>query len=481
MIAIVCTLLSAVAFYISVGLGDQWWLAWIAPIPILWLAFGDTKAWHVFFAAWAALALGTTSLLRAYAGLLPVPVLFLIIFAPSLSFAASVMGARRVQRTLGPVAAMVAFAALWTAFDFLASFSRAGGTASTPAATQVGAPLLMQSASLVGFLGITFLLGFVAAGLALGLRTRNPVPALLAVALFAANAAYGYWRLSIPPTGSIRVALIDSNDTMGPVNHANREAALKDIDAYAAQIAKLADARVQLIVLPENIAQIAPAWRSEAQARLAHAAAQVHATLVAGFNTRLDGAQRNVSWAFAPGSVSPVTYEKRRLVPVLETAVYAPGPGPKVLADGTGLEICKDMDFQAMIRSDTAATRPALLAVPAWDFGLDDWSHARIAVLRSVENGVPMARSARNGLLTLNDRYGRLVAAARTVGGFKVVTADLPLAGRGGATLYDRIGDVLGWLSIALGLALVAASLMRNREAVPGAPRSSVTSGPASA
>jgi apolipoprotein N-acyltransferase len=111
------------------------------------------------------------------------------------------------------------------------------------------------------------------------------------------------------------------------------------------------------------------------------------------------------------------------------------------------------------------STKPVLLAVPAWDFGLDDWAHARVAVLRSVENGVPMARTARDGLLTLNDRYGRLVAVTRTVGGFKTLVGDLPLDGRGGKTLYDRIGDVFGWLCLGIGIALVVVSLVRGRAA----------------
>jgi hypothetical protein len=78
-----------------------------------------------------------------------------------------------------------------------------------------------------------------------------------------------------------------------------------------------------------------------------------------------------------------VTYEKRRLVPGLESTVFTPGPGPRTLSNGIGLEICKDMDFHAMIRSDEVATKPELLAVPAWDFKEDDWSHARVAILRS--------------------------------------------------------------------------------------------------
>jgi apolipoprotein N-acyltransferase len=141
-----------------------------------------------------------------------------------------------------------------------------------------------------------------------------------------------------------------------------------------------------------------------------------------------------------------------------------------VLSNGIGLEICKDMDFHAMLRDDAVATKPLLLAVPAWDFGKDDWSHARVAVMRSVENGVPMARSARDGLLTLNDRYGRIVARARSVGGFTTLIGELPLDGRGGDTIYDRIGDAFGWLCVVLSIALVGLSFARGDKIGAGRP-----------
>jgi apolipoprotein N-acyltransferase len=463
MTAIACALLSAFGFYFSLGLGDQWWLAWLAPIPVLWLAFGEAKAPHVFAASVFAMALGGTSILRAYAGYLPSFVLVLAICGPALAFAACVRGARRVKRAFGPVVATFAFAALWTAFDFLASFIKGGGAIGTPAAAEVGMPTLIQIASLVGYLGVTFLLGMVSAGIAASLSTRNPLPAAIAVSLLVANVIFGLWRMSAPPSGTLRVALVESDDTIGQVRSDDRAATLQAIDAYVAAIDNLRDSGVQLIVLPENISYVASQWRPQAQARLAAAADRTHATLVAGFSTSVGDAQRNVSWAFMPGAGDPVTYEKRHLVPVLESAVYTPGPGPKVLSNGIGLEICKDMDFQAMLRSDEVTTKPILLAVPAWDFDKDDWNHARVAILRSVENGVPMARSARNGWLTLNDRYGRLVARAKTTGTFTVLTGDLPLDGRGGSTVYDLVGDAFGWLCVMLGVGAVAWSHIRIR------------------
>jgi len=461
--AIFCALLSGTGFYFSLGLGDQWWLAWLAPIPVLWLAFGDEKAAYVFASSLCAMALGAGSILRAYGHSLPFLVLIIAIGAPALTFAGAVMGARLVKHALGPVSAMFTFATLSTACDFLVSFSKSGGTVGTPAAAEVAMPILIQSASLVGFLGVTFLLSSVPAGVAASMRARSLIPATLAVALFAANAGYGYWRMSLPPAATVHVALVASDAAVGSVRSDDREAALSAVDAYVAAIDHSNDRRIRLIVMPENIARVAPAWSDQVQTRLAALSNSTGATVVAGFNTTIGDSDRNISWAFMPGQSQPVTYEKRRLVPVLESAHYSPGADPKTLTSGIGLEICKDMDFQAMLRSDEVQTRPILLAVPAWDFDRDDWSHARVAILRSVENGVPMARSARNGLLTLNDRYGRVIAAAKTTASFTVLTGDLPLDGRGGGTVYDSIGDAFGWLCVTLGSAAVAWSLLRNR------------------
>jgi hypothetical protein len=69
-----------------------------------------------------------------------------------------------------------------------------------------------------------------------------------------------------------------------------------------------------------------------------------------------------------------------------------------------------------------------------------------------------MARSAGRGLLTLSDRYGRIVAETGTSGAFTTLVGELPLDGRGGSTLYDWIGDTFGWLCLVLGTGLVAAT-----------------------
>jgi apolipoprotein N-acyltransferase len=294
---------------------------------------------------------------------------------------------------------------------------------------------------------------------------------------------YGYWRVSHSSADILRVALIDNN-TYGYWTDFDRPAAnlepaaFRVIDAYTAQIDKLRGEHVQLVVLPENISMISREWRDQAEARLAAAADATGATIVGGFNMYIDGARRNVAWAVAPRGQTPIIYEKRRLVPGFESSAFTPGRGPRELPDGIGLEICFDMDFQRMIRRDQAVTRPRLLAVLASEIGThgewsnpataaDAWFHARDAVLRSVENGVPMARSAGHGLLTLSDRYGHIVAETRTNGEFTTLIGDLRLEALGGTTLYDRIGDAFGWLCLLLGMGLVGASLLKALDRSP--------------
>lgn len=470
---VACTLLSGVALFLSTGLGTQWTLAWIAAVPLLWLAFGAGPGWRVFAAAFVANLLGQANLLPAYAGAMPWSMLGLYFAVQALLFAVAIAGARIAYRRLGATAGIVAFAALWAGGDFLVAFSPATGSILTPAAVQVGAPALVQSASLVGFSGVTFLIGAVSAGLAVALRERRLAPAVAVLMLFAANAGFGAWRMSLPAPGTMRVALVAADDVIGRFEEDDRESALRAIDAYAAQAARLRDAAPALIVLPENIARIAPAWQAEAQAPLAAAAEATGALVVAGFNARVADAQRVVAWAYPSGGGAPATYAKRRLVPGLETTKYAPGGGPMLLhvrgasaGDArVGLAICKDMDFQAMVRADVAATRPQLLAVPASDFGADGWSHARVAILRGVENGVAVARSARRGMLTVSDRHGRVVASTQSRAGFATLVADLPLH-QARATVYGRGGDWFGWACLALGAALPVAAAFRHGRAM---------------
>ena len=185
------------------------------------------------------------------------------------------------------------------------------------------------------------------------------------------------------------------------------------------------------------------------------AAAATRAAIVVGLVRQTSSGAFNSSRFYSPDGKLEANYDKHHLLPGVEPE--KPGDKRVVLDEPSGrwgLQICKDMDFPRLSR-EYAIEGADLLLVPAWDFNLDRWLHARMAILRAVENGFALARSARNGLLTLSDNRGRIIAEATTVPGrFVSITGKINVARE--ETLYTRTGDWFAWLCVAMFVILLA-------------------------
>ncbi len=118
------------------------------------------------------------------------------------------------------------------------------------------------------------------------------------------------------------------------------------------------------------------------------------------------------------------------------------------------------MDFVRLSR-EYSEDRTTLALVPAWDFRIDGYFHAHMAILRGIENGFAIARSARDGLLTAADSRGRVIAETQSTNGFATVIADVGLSTS--RTIYSRTGDWFAWLNVLgtvvlIGIAFSSAS-----------------------
>jgi apolipoprotein N-acyltransferase len=460
MVVVLCALASGAGFYFSTGLGAIWFLAWLAPIPVLWLAYGETSGWKIGLAAWSAGAIGALNLLPAYFGLLPTAALAMGIVVTGLVFALPVMGARFVAKRLTPISGVFAFAALWTALDYLASLG-ANGAALSPAYSQVGFPLLIQSASLFGLWAVTFVVGFFAAGAAASMATRQALPAIFAAALVLLNAGFGAWRMAeAPKSPVVRVGLAADDQLVPSGLKADEQNALAVVDTYADAARTLATQGANLIVVPEKIAVLDPAWRGAVDAEFETVAHIGHADIVAGFDDR-GVERRNEARIYFASGTPPQKYFKRHMVPGLENA-FMPGQSSFMLANHDAVAICKDMDFPDALRHDSVL-HPTLFAVPAWDFDKDGWWHARLAIMRGVENGFAVARAANDGLLTLSDAYGRVVAERSSAeGGMVTLVGQVP---RGpGRTFYGQVGDAFAWICGGLAAILLGAAAAASRK-----------------
>jgi len=236
--------------------------------------------------------------------------------------------------------------------------------------------------------------------------------AAFALAALVLAIALGAWRLHRPieTTGTIRAQLM-KNDTKGEIFAQRDEQSLELLRKYTS--AAKSDA-TEVILIPEKIARFSAEGSEQARSTLRNAASAKHAYVLAGLDEDRSGGRHNDALLFAPDGQLVIDYEKHHFVPRIEVG-YVTGSDYSVLRQPSGVwgvTICKDMDFPALGRQ-YGRLGTGVLLVPAWDFVIDDWYHARMAILRGVESGFSVARAAKQGLLTVSDNRGRILLDER--------------------------------------------------------------------
>jgi apolipoprotein N-acyltransferase len=447
--------LAAAMTALGQGLHPVWLLAWLAPLPLLILA--QRRRWlHTALAALVAVSLGRVPFAAFLVRQLEMPpaIAAAIVIVPALVVAASVLLARALALRGAPWSAMVAFPAATVAAEYAASLGP-DGTAGSLAYSQMECLPVLQLASVAGVWGISFLLAFAPAGLALGLHRRDGRMVVVVAAAVLAVFAWGGWREATGgsrASATMRVgqaATAESRAAIRQVISGDPAAAGAILDAYEEQVDALAQAGAKVVVLPEEIVGVPAGTEAPVRDRFLFMAAHDHVTLVAGVRVVADPQGRNVAMVFAPSGDLVGTYVKEHLVPGFEIPRLAPGSELLVLDQPgrAGIAICKDMDFPDPAGRYAAAAVDVLL-VPAWDFHDDGWLHSRMAIMRGVELGMPMVRSAQGGMLTVSDAFGRVLA--QTVTGDEIArqVADVPVGHV--ATFYGRAGDWCAKLAFAL-------------------------------
>lgn len=465
LLALLATALSAAGWWFGAQLHPVWWLTWLAPLPILWLATCMRAHWAAL-TAFVAISLGgipywpyTHNLIG-----LPVSASLLSIFAPAAIVMLAVLLYRRLSRQGRHLAAAFAFPALITTALFLNTLTSINGSWGELGYTQMDALPVIQLAALTGVVGVGFLVmlgSAVAATLCNNVAPRAARLRVLGVGggLIALALIYGVWRLHAAPATSgtpmqIGLSARQSHGVLALESAKGSELQQRYLDDTQQLVARGAE----IVVIPEKIWSTpqpdVPAFGALARAK--------SITVVAGIDYQPAGKpELNVALAFDPErqnpAMSPTMYVKHHLLPFLMPR-FAPGHDYNMLPGtaGIGLAICKDMDFAGMGRA-YAARDARLLLVPAWDFNIDGWLHSRMAIMRGVESGFAIARAARNGRLTLSDDRGRVLAEANSS------NRDARLVGtvylRNTHTLYARWGNWFGWLDMGALVALLALAL----------------------
>lgn len=480
--------LSALAIYFGTGLRPIFWLTWLIPLPTLVLTrrLPALAAALVGFGAFLLGGLNVWGYLRDELHM-PLAVGLLIVVLPALVFALAALLWRGLIARGRPLAAALALPAFLAGAEHLVALGSPHGAAWCLAYTQLDFLPVVQAASVLGPFGVSFLVllpsSAVAASLAMGLSasSREPSapgqeaaswrraagPLALGVTIVGAALGFGAWRLSDRAAGAapFKVGLACASRPNVPLP-LGEDRAHEVLQAYAKTLDGLAAEGVDLAVLPETVVAVSEDELDEAVGLLG-GKGRGGLKAIVGLALRGERVAHNVALAIGAGASPSVRYAKQHLIPVFEgqyepgaALTLLPGAGPPV-----GLAVCKDMDFPPLARA-YGALGARLLLVPAWDFDRDAWLHGRMAILRGVEGGFSIARSARRGSLTLSDDRGRVLAEAPCAASpVASLAGELPPGS--GETPYARFGDWFAWLCVAGVAASLVFVAVRRRAGAP--------------
>lgn len=456
------TLLGAAGFWFGTGLTPSWWCTWLAPLPLLLLAT-RVRTGVAALAAFVAVLIGSMNQWHYVHDLIKLPMVVLLLQSAiaSVVFVLTTLLYRRLAMRGHILAAMFSVPLLWTTVFFANAASSPHGTWGDLAYTQMDATVLIQIAAVTGIWGIGFTLLLGATWIATLVNDASPlreraIAGVIGAVLLGAVFGFGAWRLgdsAAERSVKIGLASLPGSKPLAPMEPAG-EALIRQ---YLDELTPLVDAGAQYLVIPEVAFGVEqadiPPLRDFAQQR--------GVTLVTGVDLKIANTpERNASLAFGPQGGAPNVCWKHHLVPVFEDR-FTPGTDITLLPNGkVGLSICKDNDFPALLRR-YGARDVQLMLIPAWDFNLDGWLHSRMAILRGVESGFAIARSARDGRLSLSDDRGRVLAEASSEEGPAHLIGELPL--RRTRTVYARFGDWFGWVCVAGSIAVLGLAYPRRR------------------
>jgi apolipoprotein N-acyltransferase len=398
----------------------------------------------------------------------------------------------RMLWTRGPTR-LIALAVALTAAEWLRGHLFSGFPWNVYGYALTGPLVLAQSAALIGIWGLTFIAVAVFASSAVltddRTDTRRPwLPLALGVAILAALATYGAWRLGRTPTAfvdNVRLRIMQPNlqqddkfnysakqrvmshylelsdRSTGPQSTGVRDVThlIWPESAFPFLLTREPDALAQIAALiPEGTVLITGAVRAP--------------ELVPG--QKIERAYNSIYVIDHDGSILSV-YDKIHLVPFGEYLPFQdfleklglmqltklPGgfiagerrrPMPVPRAPRMLPFLCYEIIFPGETVPDNE--RPGWLLNLTNDgwFGISSgpYQHLQQARVRTIEQGLPLVRAANTGISAVIDPLGRIVKSL-PLGAEGIMDASLPR--RIDATLYARTGDT--GVALVIGAALI--------------------------
>ncbi len=334
-------------------------------------------------------------------------------------------------------------------------------------------PLLPRLAPITGVWGLSFALAMIGCAIAIAFL-RRPATHYVALASFALLPLLP--QLPSPHAGNERVRVVQPNiDTEAEWTSET----LAQLEQRMVLLSEPADA--PLIVWPEAPAPFYPSQPSFRK-YVGDLARDAHATiLIGGVGYTTSGSPLNSAFLFKPdGEMAAERYDKIQLVPFGEYVPDAFGwvnritheigdfvPGTRIVtfpADGyrIGAFICYESAFGNLVRQFTKSGASVLVNLSNdgyFGHSAAREQHLELVRMRAAENRRWVLRATNDGITAMIDPAGREIARLPL---YTQTSAVFRYNPESGLTPYVRFGDWFAWLSLAGGIAAIAASRRRS-------------------
>ncbi len=360
---------------------------------------------------------------------------------------------------------------------------------------QVGGPLAATAriggtvvvTALVAAAGVALAEGWKAATAALRKGRLGPSPrgalvvaALAAAVVVALGGAGAIASDGGPPTGTVRVALVQGGGTRGL-----RQSQVDPLQVFYAQLAPSLDLRppLDLVVWPEDVIALSgPLEGSDQAAQMSALASSLRTTVVAGVTEDVGAsAFRNEAVAWGPSGRIVARYEKVHRVPFGEyvplrglfrhLADLSEVPRDAIPGHGSGLMrtpagplsvmVSYEVFFPDRGRSGVRAGG-RLMVVPtntsSYSTGQVPAQEVAASRLQALAGGRDLVQAAPTGYSAVIDNHGRVLSRS-SLGPGAVIRATVSL--RSGETLFVRYGEVP---VLVMAGALLVAGWLRARQ-----------------
>jgi len=354
----------------------------------------------------------------------------------------------------------------WVGIEMIRSFIPPINTHAFLAQTMYTQPWMLQPISIFGIYGlgiVLVLVNYAAAQIFLAgldrISTLEGKPVLSGASPrlggMAAGAVLTSWiaisvlilRAAPQDPDLIRAAAVQHNYPR-PGHQDSAESQPARLEALSEGAREAANQGAELIVTPELGIGFDP--QVEYAAEIRELANDLAAYLVIGYGLDDPRGWRNEALLLTPGGEFLEVYGKNRPTSPGEPPIITAGSYPvyPTSLGKLGIMICNDVNFTGPARK-LVRGGAQLIALPTLEGPGITLEGVAQSVLRAVENRVAIVKADAAYASALIDPYGRIITLQNgsPQGEAFFLVADVPLGS--GPTLSTRLGDWIGWLSLA--------------------------------